>query len=32
MGPENGATLPGMTLVCRSYTSTHGAFGVWHLE
>ena len=28
MGPENGATLPGMTVVCGdSHTSTHGAFG-----
>lgn len=28
MGPENGLTLPGMTLVCGdSHTSTHGAFG-----
>lgn len=28
MGPEQGATLPGMTLVCGdSHTSTHGAFG-----
>ena len=27
-GPENGATLPGMTVVCGdSHTSTHGAFG-----
>ena len=27
MGPENGATLPGMTVVCGdSHTSTHGAF------
>jgi 3-isopropylmalate/(R)-2-methylmalate dehydratase large subunit len=26
--PENGATLPGMTVVCGdSHTSTHGAFG-----
>ncbi|MDH1703968.1 MULTISPECIES: 3-isopropylmalate dehydratase large subunit [Comamonas] len=28
MGPEQGATLPGMTVVCGdSHTSTHGAFG-----
>jgi len=28
VGPENGATLPGMTVVCGdSHTSTHGAFG-----
>ncbi len=28
IGPEQGATLPGMTLVCGdSHTSTHGAFG-----
>ncbi|WP_038320051.1 3-isopropylmalate dehydratase large subunit [Kingella kingae] len=28
MGPEQGATLPGMTVVCLdSHTSTHGAFG-----
>ena len=28
IGPENGATLPGMTIVCGdSHTSTHGAFG-----
>lgn len=28
IGPENGATLPGMTVVCGdSHTSTHGAFG-----
>ena len=27
VGPENGATLPGMTIVCGdSHTSTHGAF------
>jgi 3-isopropylmalate/(R)-2-methylmalate dehydratase large subunit len=27
-GPENGLTLPGMTIVCGdSHTSTHGAFG-----
>lgn len=26
MGPEEGATLPGMTVVCGdSHTSTHGA-------
>ncbi len=29
IGPEQGATLPGMTVVCGdSHTSTHGAFGV----
>jgi len=28
IGPENGAVLPGMTVVCGdSHTSTHGAFG-----
>lgn len=28
MGPENGLTLPGATIVCGdSHTSTHGAFG-----
>jgi len=28
VGPEQGATLPGMTLVCGdSHTATHGAFG-----
>jgi 3-isopropylmalate/(R)-2-methylmalate dehydratase large subunit len=28
IGPEEGATLPGMTIVCGdSHTSTHGAFG-----
>lgn len=28
VGPENGMTLPGMTIVCGdSHTSTHGAFG-----
>ena len=28
IGPENGATLPGMTVVCGdSHTSTHGALG-----
>ncbi|RLT98623.1 3-isopropylmalate dehydratase large subunit [Ketobacter sp.] len=28
MGPEQGATLPGMTIVCGdSHTATHGAFG-----
>src|SRR5205809_5393986 len=27
IGPESGATLPGMTVVCGdSHTSTHGAF------
>ena len=29
IGPEQGATLPGMTVACGdSHTSTHGAFGV----
>ena len=28
VGPEQGSTLPGMTIVCGdSHTSTHGAFG-----
>src|SRR5690606_14898928 len=28
IGPEQGATLPGTTIVCGdSHTSTHGAFG-----
>ncbi|TZF83127.1 3-isopropylmalate dehydratase large subunit [Pedobacter sp. BS3] len=28
IGPENGITLPGVTIVCGdSHTSTHGAFG-----
>lgn len=28
IGPENGFTMPGMTIVCGdSHTSTHGAFG-----
>lgn len=28
MGPEQGVTLPGMTIVCGdSHTATHGAFG-----
>ena len=28
IGPEQGATLPGMTIVCGdSHTTTHGAFG-----
>ncbi|MBV1880533.1 MAG: 3-isopropylmalate dehydratase large subunit [Pseudomonadales bacterium] len=28
IGPEQGATLPGMTIVCGdSHTSTHGAYG-----
>ncbi len=32
IGPEQGATLPGMTLVCGdSHTSTHGAFAVFAL-
>ena len=27
-GPEQGLTLPGLTIVCGdSHTSTHGAFG-----
>ena len=27
-GPEQGLTLPGMTIVCGdSHTATHGAFG-----
>ena len=34
VGPEQGWTLPGMTVVCGdSHTATHGAFGVagaWH--
>ncbi len=30
IGPEQGITLPGMTVVCGdSHTSTHGAFGVF---
>ncbi len=30
VGPEQGATLPGMTLVCGdSHTSTHGAFAAY---
>jgi 3-isopropylmalate/(R)-2-methylmalate dehydratase large subunit len=30
IGPEQGATLPGMTVVCGdSHTSTHGAFGAF---
>jgi 3-isopropylmalate/(R)-2-methylmalate dehydratase large subunit len=30
VGPEQGATLPGMTIVCGdSHTSTHGAFGAF---
>jgi len=29
-GPEQGLTLPGLTVVCGdSHTSTHGAFGAW---
>ena len=33
IGPENGATLPGMTVVCGdSHTSTHGAFGALALR
>ena len=28
IGPEQGLTLPGMTIMCGdSHTSTHGAFG-----
>jgi 3-isopropylmalate/(R)-2-methylmalate dehydratase large subunit len=30
VGPENGITLPGATIVCGdSHTSTHGAFGAF---
>jgi 3-isopropylmalate/(R)-2-methylmalate dehydratase large subunit len=30
IGPEQGFTLPGATVVCGdSHTSTHGAFGAW---
>ena len=30
MGPELGATMPGMTVVCGdSHTATHGAWPVW---
>lgn len=30
VGPEQGLTLPGLTVVCGdSHTSTHGAFGAW---
>jgi 3-isopropylmalate/(R)-2-methylmalate dehydratase large subunit len=30
VGPEQGRTQPGMTVVCGdSHTSTHGAFGRW---
>ena len=33
IGPQLGITLPGTTIVCGdSHTSTHGAFGAWHLE
>ncbi len=33
IGPEQGATLPGMTVVCGdSHTSTHGAFGALALR
>jgi len=33
IGPEQGATLPGMTVVCGdSHTSTHGAFGCARLR
>ena len=32
IGPEQGRTLPGMTIVCGdSHTSTHGAFGAFAL-
>lgn len=32
IGPEQGHTLPGMTIVCGdSHTSTHGAFGAFAL-
>ena len=27
IGPEQGLTLPGMTIVCSDNTATHGAFG-----
>lgn len=30
VGPEQGITLPGLTIVCGdSHTSTHGALGAW---
>ncbi|MDX2201279.1 MAG: 3-isopropylmalate dehydratase large subunit [Hyphomicrobiaceae bacterium] len=30
VGPEQGLTLPGLTIVCGdSHTSTHGALGAW---
>ncbi len=30
VGPEQGLTLPGLSIVCGdSHTSTHGAFGAW---
>ena len=38
IAPEQGYTLPGMTIVCgESHTATHGAFGclafgIWYLE
>ena len=33
IGPENGYTQPGMTIVCGdSHTSTHGAFGTSEVE
>src|SRR3546814_4572249 len=33
VGPENGITLPGMTIVCGdSHTSTQGAFGAIRSE
>ena len=32
IGPEQGFTLPGTTIVCGdSHTSTHGAFGAWRM-
>ena len=32
VGPEQGATLPGMTIVCGdSHTSTHGALARWRM-
>ena len=33
IGPEQGITQPGMTIVCGdSHTATHGAFGALALE
>jgi 3-isopropylmalate/(R)-2-methylmalate dehydratase large subunit len=35
VGPENGITLPGATIVCGdSHTSTHGAFSAiaWYRD